>query len=89
MIISLLFGVGPLLGGVVVIAFALAFQLQHALLIGLAAGIAFVLGAWHPVQLLLPSKIGFLPLLLLLSFGSAFVHVSVSTAAKLGSRKKT
>ncbi|KAK8364733.1 hypothetical protein V6Z11_A02G002500 [Gossypium hirsutum] len=34
--VSLLFGLGPLLGGLVLVAFALAFHLQHALLMGAA-----------------------------------------------------
>ncbi|KAI3445043.1 hypothetical protein Pfo_001708 [Paulownia fortunei] len=87
--VSLLFGLGPLLGGVALVAFALAFRLQHALLTGLASGIAFVLGAWRPLQLLLSSKIGLLPLLFLLGVGSMLVHVSISSATKLGSRKRT
>ncbi|KAK8307675.1 hypothetical protein V6Z12_D02G002400 [Gossypium hirsutum] len=34
--VSLLFGLGPLLGGLVLVSFALAFHLQHALLMGAA-----------------------------------------------------
>ncbi|KAG6643600.1 hypothetical protein CIPAW_09G223100 [Carya illinoinensis] len=40
--VSLLFGLGPLLGGITL----------HALLIGVASGIALVLAAWRPLQLL-------------------------------------
>lgn len=72
--VSLLFGLGPLLGGLVLVAFALAFQLQHALLMGAASGIAFVLGAWRPLQLLFSSKMGFFPLLFLLATGVIFIH---------------
>ncbi|GFP87763.1 putative zinc transporter at3g08650 [Phtheirospermum japonicum] len=43
--VSLLFGLGPLLGGIALVAFALSFRLQHALLTGVASGIAFILGA--------------------------------------------
>ncbi|KAG9160630.1 hypothetical protein Leryth_025011 [Lithospermum erythrorhizon] len=86
--VSLLFGLGPLLGGLSLVAFALAFHLQHALLTGVASGISFVLGVWRPLQLLLSSKIGFLPLLLLLAAGSAFSHICISSVTKLGSRKK-
>ncbi|CAF1703889.1 unnamed protein product [Brassica napus] len=50
--VSLLFGLGPLLGGVFLVASALTFRLQHALLMGVASGIAFVLGLWRPLQLL-------------------------------------
>lgn len=87
--VSLLFGLGPLLGGVALVAFALTFHLQHALLTGVASGVAFVLGAWRPLQLLLSSKIGFFPLLLLLLVGSAFVHISISSALTLGGRKRS
>ena len=88
-LVSLLFGLGPLLGGMVLVAFALAFRLQHALLTGLASGIAFVLGAWRPLQLLLSLKMGFLPLVLLLALGSSFAHISTTSALKLASRKRT
>ncbi|XP_057971613.1 putative zinc transporter At3g08650 [Malania oleifera] len=86
--VSLLFGLGPLLGGVVLVAFALAFSLQHAVLTGVASGIAFVLGAWRPLQLLLSSKMGILPLLLLLAMGSASTHISTSIALKNAGRKR-
>nr|GMD69853.1 putative zinc transporter At3g08650 [Ipomoea batatas] len=72
--ISLLFGLGPLLGGVSLVAFALTFRLQHALLTGVASGIAFVLGAWRPLQLVLQSKMEFLSLISLLVTGFAFAH---------------
>ncbi|XP_061357675.1 putative zinc transporter At3g08650 [Gastrolobium bilobum] len=86
--VSLLFGVGPLLGGIILVAFALAFRLQHALLMGTACGIAFVLGAWRPVQLILSSKLGFVPVVTLLAMGAAFIHVSSSGVLKVASRKK-
>lgn len=88
-LVSLLFGLGPLLGGNILVAFALAFQLQHALLTGVASGIAFVLGVWRPLQLLVSSKMGFFTLTFLLATGSAFTHISTSTATKLATRKKT
>lgn len=87
--VSLLFGLGPLLGGFVLVTFAFAFQLRHALLMGAASGIAFVLGAWRPLQLLLSSKMGFLPLVFLLANGAAFVHFLSSSVLKLTGRKRT
>ncbi|KAF5471402.1 hypothetical protein F2P56_008208 [Juglans regia] len=87
-LVSLLFGLGPLLGGIVLVSFALAFHLQHALLMGSASGIAFVLGAWRPLQLLLSSKMGFMPLILLLATGAAFVHVASSSVLKLADRRR-
>lgn len=55
----------------------------------MASGIAFVLGAWRPLQLLLSAKMGLLPNLILLGLGSGFVHISTSSATKLGTRKRT
>lgn len=86
--VSLLFGLGPLLGGIVLVSFTLAFRLQHALLMGSASGIAFVLGSWRPLQLLLSSKMGFMPLILLLSTGAAFVHVASSSVLKLAADRR-
>ncbi|KAL8262388.1 hypothetical protein R6Q59_023737 [Mikania micrantha] len=88
-LVSLLFGLGPLLGGNILVAFALAFNLQHALLTGVASGIAFVLGAWRPLQLLFSSKMSFFTLTFLLAMGSTFTHLSTSAANKLATQKKT
>jgi len=86
--VSLLFGLGPLLGGFILVVFALAFHLQHALLMGAASGIAFILAAWRPLQLLVSSKMGFFSLIFLLALGAAFVHVSSCSILKLAGRKK-
>ncbi|XWS09529.1 hypothetical protein CRYUN_Cryun40dG0092500 [Craigia yunnanensis] len=86
--VSLLFGLGPLLGGLVLVAFALAFRLKHAFLMGAASGIAFILGAWRPLQLLVSSKMGFFPLMLLLIIGAVFVHVSSSSILKIVCNKR-
>ncbi|KAG6411438.1 hypothetical protein SASPL_129520 [Salvia splendens] len=87
--VSLLFGLGPLLGGVALVAFALAFRLRHAFLTGMASGIAFVLGAWRPLQLFASSKMGLLPLLFLLGLGAAFVHVPTSILTNSRLHRKT
>ncbi|KAE8718580.1 putative zinc transporter [Hibiscus syriacus] len=87
--VSLLFGLGPLLGGLVLVAFAVAFCLQHALLMGAASGIAFILGAWRPLQLLVLSKMGLFPLLSLLAVGAAFVHVSSTRILKIVCNKRS
>uniref|UniRef100_A0A7N0U462 Zinc transporter At3g08650 n=1 Tax=Kalanchoe fedtschenkoi TaxID=63787 RepID=A0A7N0U462_KALFE len=87
--VSLLFGLGPLLGGMTLVSFALTFHLQHALLTGLASGIAFVLGAWRPLQLLISSKMGFTPIILLLGLGSIFVYISTTNILKVVGRKRT
>nr|XP_025695888.1 putative zinc transporter At3g08650 isoform X2 [Arachis hypogaea] len=85
--VSLLFGLGPLLGGVILVAFALAFHLQHALLMGTGCGIAFVLGAWRPMQLILSSKLGLIPIMLLLAMGASLVHFTSSSVLKMASKK--
>ncbi|KAE8685650.1 putative zinc transporter [Hibiscus syriacus] len=81
--VSLLFGLGPLLGGLALVSFALAFRLKHALLMGAASGVAFVLGAWRPLHLLVSLKMGFFPLTLLLTFGAVAVHFSSSSILKI------
>ncbi|OAY44646.1 putative zinc transporter At3g08650 [Manihot esculenta] len=86
--VSLLFGLGPFLGGIILVAFALAFHLQHALLMGAASGIAFILGAWRPLQLLVSSKMGVIPLMFLLAVGAVFVHVCSSSIMSLAGRKR-
>lgn len=88
-LVSLLFGFGPLLGGVSLVAFALAFRLQHALLTGVACGTAFVLGVWRPLLLVLTSKMEFIPLVSLLATGFSFSHFSTASVIKIGGRKRT
>ena len=87
--VSLLFGLGPLLGGIVLVSFALAFNLQHALLMGAASGIAFVLGAWRPLQLLFSAKMGIFSQMFLLTAGAIFVHALSSNVLRLAGRRKT
>ncbi|XP_055817878.1 putative zinc transporter At3g08650 [Solanum dulcamara] len=88
-LVSLLFGFGPLLGGVSLVAFALALRLQHALLTGVACGTAFVLGVWRPLQLVLSSKMEFIPLFSLFATGFSLSHFSTASVIKIGSRKRT
>ncbi|XP_047329969.1 putative zinc transporter At3g08650 [Impatiens glandulifera] len=87
--VSLLFGLGPLLGGIILVTLAVALRLKHAFLSSIAAGIAFILGAWRPIQLILSSKMEFIPIVLLLAMGFTFVHFSITKISKLASRNKT
>ncbi|XP_010553165.1 PREDICTED: putative zinc transporter At3g08650 [Tarenaya hassleriana] len=87
--VSLLFGLGPLIGGVVMVALALAFRLQHALLMGIASGIAFTLGLWRPLQLLLSAKMAIFSLVSLLATGAGLFHFASSTILNLTCHKKT
>ncbi|GLU17820.1 hypothetical protein SLE2022_341730 [Rubroshorea leprosula] len=87
--VSLLFGLGPLLGGLFLVSFALTFRLHHAILMSAASGIAFVLGAWRPLQLVLSSKMGLIPLTSLLAVGAIFFQVSSSNILALAGRKRS
>ncbi|KAL8152969.1 hypothetical protein V2J09_010729 [Rumex salicifolius] len=89
LLVSVLFGLGPLLGGFTLVAFAVVLNLQHALLTGIACGIAFILGSWRPLQLLLASKMGLIPLILLLALGSGCVHFLTSSILNLAKQKRT
>lgn len=86
-LVSLLFGLGPLLGGLILVIFSLAFYLQHSLLTGVASGVAFLLAAWRPLQLLLSLKMGFFTLTLLLIAGSALSHMFTASILGLARRK--
>ncbi|XP_020581246.1 putative zinc transporter At3g08650 [Phalaenopsis equestris] len=88
-IVSLLFGLGPFIGGIILINFSLFLHLPHPLLSGISSGISFLIAAWRPLQLLLSSKMSFFTLALLLAAGSAFFHVSMSTFLKFGRHKKS
>lgn len=88
-LLSLLFGLGPLFGGVILISFALAFQFQQPLLTGLSSGIALVLALWRPLQLVSSFKMGLLSTLLLLALSSSIFFYATTSICKLASRKKT
>ncbi|KAF3334047.1 putative zinc transporter [Carex littledalei] len=87
-VVSLLFGLGPLLGGSILVLFYTTFSLPQPLLTGIASGIALKLAAWRPTQLLISSKIGLLPLLFILLLGSATYHVLITSFLNLVQRKK-
>ncbi|CAF2071823.1 unnamed protein product [Brassica oleracea] len=56
---------------------------------GVASGIAFVLGLWPPLQLLLSAKMRFIPLVSLLAIGAVLSHFISSTILNVTSRKKS
>ncbi|KAF3794376.1 putative zinc transporter [Nymphaea thermarum] len=82
-LVSLLFGLGPLLGGAALVAVAISFYLQHSFLTGVSSGIAFILAAWRPLQLLAGGKMEFSVVLILLASGSALFHVSTAGILRL------
>jgi zinc transporter ZupT len=87
-LVSLVFGLGPLFGGVMLVTFSLAFSMPHPLLTGVASGIAFRLAVWRPVQLLMSSKMGLFTTLLLIG-GSLAYHVATSTILRMVNSKKS
>jgi hypothetical protein len=88
-LVSLVFGLGPLFGGVMLITFSLAFSMPHPLLTGVASGIAFRLAAWRPVQLLMSSKMELFTTLFLLIGGSLVYHVAISTILRMVNSKRS
>ncbi|CAN6469514.1 unnamed protein product [Victoria cruziana] len=87
LLVSLLFGLGPLMGGATLVALAIPFCLQHSFLTGASSGIAFVLAAWRPLQLLAGAKMGFFAILSLLALGSLLFHVSTTGLLRLARQK--
>ncbi|KAJ3676646.1 hypothetical protein LUZ60_004058 [Juncus effusus] len=87
-LVSLLFGLGPLVGGLILLSFSQAFSMPHPLLTGVASGIALKLAIWRPSQLLLSSKISFFPLLFLLFLGAISCHLITTPLLNLVQRKK-
>uniref|UniRef100_A0A0A9E4A2 Zinc transporter n=1 Tax=Arundo donax TaxID=35708 RepID=A0A0A9E4A2_ARUDO len=88
-VVSLVFGLGPLFGGILLVAFSLAFSMPHPLLTGVASGIAFRLAAWRPVQLLMSSKMGLFTTLFLLIGGSFIYHVATSSILRAVNCKRS
>lgn len=81
-LVSLLFGLGPFLGGLILVTFASSVKVQHSFLTGMASGIAIVLAAWRPLQLWIGGKMGFFYDISLLVGGAFFFHV-ISLVASL------
>ncbi|KAL5229946.1 hypothetical protein ABZP36_028722 [Zizania latifolia] len=88
-LVSLVFGLGPLFGGIVLVASSLTFSMPHTLLTGVASGIAFRLAAWRPLQLLMSSKMGLFTTSFLLIGGSLIYHVATSNILRVVNRKKS
>lgn len=87
-LISLLFGLGPFLGGLILVIFATAVKMQHSFLTGIASGIAIVLAAWRPLQLCMGGKMGILYDVSLLGGGALFYYViSVMADSKFSQRR--
>ncbi|XBJ08457.1 hypothetical protein VPH35_013760 [Triticum aestivum] len=88
-LVSLVFGLGPLFGGIILVAFSLAFNMPHPLLTGVASGIAFRLASWRPLQLVTSLKMGFFTTLFLLLGGSVFYHLVEASILMVAKHKKS
>uniref|UniRef100_A0ACD5TPV0 Uncharacterized protein n=1 Tax=Avena sativa TaxID=4498 RepID=A0ACD5TPV0_AVESA len=88
-LVSLVFGLGPLFGGIILVAFSLAFSMPHPLLTGVASGIAFRLASWRPLQLVMSSKMGLFSTLFFLLGGSVFYHVAAASILRVVNRNKS
>ncbi|GLJ26176.1 hypothetical protein SUGI_0502090 [Cryptomeria japonica] len=87
-LVSLLFGLGPFLGGLILVIFATAVKMQHSFLTGIASGIAIVLAAWRPLQLCMAGKMGILYDVSLLGGGALFFYViSIMADSKFSQRR--
>lgn len=81
-LVSLLFGLGPFIGGLILVTFASSVKMQHSFLTGMASGIAIILAAWRPLQLWIGGKMGLFYDISLLVGGAFFFHV-ISRMASL------
>lgn len=81
-LVSLLFGLGPFIGGLILVTFASSVKMQHSFLTGMASGIAIILAAWRPLQLWVGGKMGLFHDISLLVGGAFFFHV-ISRMASL------
>lgn len=88
-LVSLVFGLGPLFGGIILVAFSLAFNMPHPLLTSVASGIAFRLASWRPLQLVMSLKMGLFTTLFLLLGGSVFYHVAEASILMVVKHKKS
>ncbi|KAF6983147.1 hypothetical protein CFC21_001419 [Triticum aestivum] len=88
-LVSLVFGLGPLFGGIILVAFSLAFNMPHPLLTGVASGIAFRLASWRPLQLVMSLKMGLFTTLFLLLGGSVFYHLVEASILMVAKHKKS
>lgn len=88
-LVSLVFGLGPLFGGIILVAFSLAFNMPHTLLTSVASGIAFRLASWRPLQLVMSLKMGLFTTLFLLLGGSVFYHVAEASILMVVKHKKS
>ncbi|KAH6558216.1 hypothetical protein KP509_1Z073300 [Ceratopteris richardii] len=73
--VSLLFGLGPFLGGIVLVTVSGSIKLPQSFLTGTSTGISFVLLAWRPLQLWWGGKFSAIAIGSLFFLGSLLYYV--------------
>ena len=73
-ILSLLFGLGPFLGGIVLVTISGSIKLSQSFLTGTSTGISLVLSVWRPLQIWWGGKMSAPLILCLLFIGSSLFH---------------
>lgn len=85
--VSLLFGLGPFLGGIVLVTVSGSIKLPQSFLTGTSTGICFVLLAWRPLQLWWGGKMSALAIGGLFCIGSFLYHGVEKTIHRFMSQK--
>lgn len=87
LLLSLLFGLGPFVGGVWSLLFVGSMATPPMFLLGIASGAAFAMATWRPLQLLLYGQVGFLATASLLFAGCLAFWVLEKVAPGLAESK--
>jgi zinc transporter ZupT len=85
-VLSLLFGLGPFLGGIVLVTISGSIKLSQSFLMGTSTGISVVLSVWRPLQIWWGGKMSAPLILFLLFIGSSLFHAVETAVHKLMSR---
>lgn len=86
-VVSLLFGLGPFLGGIVLVTVSGSIKLSQSFLTGTSTGISVVLLSWRPLQLWWGGKMSAFLVIGLFFTGSFLYHIIETTLHKIMSRK--
>lgn len=86
-VVSLLFGLGPFLGGIALVTVVGSIKLSQSFLTGTSTGIGLVLLAWRPLQLWWGGKMNAFVVIGLFCAGSFLYTVIETTVHRITSRK--
>eukprot|EP00250_Pteridium_aquilinum_P013270 c21242_g1_i1 orf=468-2240(+) len=86
-VVSLLFGLGPFLGGIVLVTVSGSIKLSQSFLTGTSTGISLVLLAWRPLQLWWGGKMSALFIGSLFCIGSFLYHAVENVVCRTMSQK--